>query len=31
MARKLQSAQVKTVIRVVLYIIAARMLWGLMG
>jgi uncharacterized membrane protein YfcA len=31
MARKLQSAQVKTIIGVVLYVIAARMLWGLMG
>ena len=31
MARKLQSAQVKTVIGVVLYVIAAKMLWGLMG
>jgi len=31
LARKLQSAQVKTIIGVVLYVIAARMLWGLMG
>jgi uncharacterized membrane protein YfcA len=31
MTKKLQSAQVKTVIGVVLYVIAARMLWGLMG
>jgi uncharacterized membrane protein YfcA len=31
MARKLQSAQVKTIIGVVLYLIAAKMLWGLMG
>jgi len=31
MARKLQSAEVKTIIGVVLYVIAAKMLWGLMG
>jgi hypothetical protein len=31
MAWKLQSAQVKTIIGVVLYIISAKMLWGLMG
>ena len=31
MTRKLQSAQVKTIIGVVLYLIAAKMLWGLMG
>jgi len=31
LARKLQSAQVKTIIGVVLYVIAAKMLWGLMG
>ncbi len=31
MARKLQSAQVKTIIGVVLYVIAAKMLWGFMG
>ena len=31
MVRKLQSAQVKTIIGVVLYLIAAKMLWGLVG
>src|SRR4030067_1780864 len=31
MARTLQSAQVKTIIGVVLYLIAAKMLWGLIG
>jgi uncharacterized membrane protein YfcA len=31
MAGKLQSAQVKAVIGVVLYLIAAKMLWGLLG
>ena len=31
LTRKLQSAQVKTISGVVLYVIAAKMLWGLMG
>ncbi len=31
MAKKLQSTQVKVVIGVVLYLIAAKMLWGLVG
>ena len=31
MTKKLQSGQVKTIIGVVLYVIAAKMLWGLIG
>jgi hypothetical protein len=31
MTKRLQSGQVKTIIGVVLYLIAAKMLWGLLG
>jgi hypothetical protein len=31
MTKKLQSSQVKTIIGAVLYLIAAKMLWGLIG
>ena len=31
LARKLQSSQVKTIIGVALYVIAAKMIWGWIG